>query len=1540
MKSVVAVALLLPSLALAAPSSGACCAQSTSYLDSLLNPLRGSDESFFTRSGGRPTIHIILDTSLSMADWPQAWPSSSGCGHSNFAQGYDPDVAYPKMWANWGGTIPNWYDVTRYYDVPEGGFSARCPLNASSSPANADNCNGNTLTPYTPNYDNAPGGRVFLPGGAGRRNAQIYSRTLPPGWSTATPESALTTNNDACYLGAGVTNARRDQCRTCLATRGYYVHDQWTRRATGNFLNFFGPRDSSSAAVMTQLAHDLPEVRMSVSVFSMNTSDSCWRSESSQGFSYGRICMFSKNNRAPPTCGVPDMQARTRNQHELLMDSLRRELTYTTSTPLVDAVYAAGHYFKSKTPDPFVGWFGPNYPTDPDFDETASGPTEKSVCSGCGLNAIILLTDGDPNGNFSLGALPAPIASQTVTCQGTGCNAAGLNTARVAKFWWEHDMRLDYDNDQRVATYTVGFSNDASDSNNLRTIAHYGGGRFYPAENSAQLKAALVSIIDDVVARNNAFSAAAISSVQTPGTALTAIVPRMKPQENGHWYGTLHRFGQFNEFVEDTNLNADTGDTDKADVFVVDADGAIVVEDHEGNFVKQGGGGDARPWWEASTALRAQGWQQRNIYTVLDSDGDGAFTSEDQVVPFNAASAAALADSLGILGSGFCPVHAGARGVLLERLNLQVNEAAALYGLPATAQAQLDTLCVRLLIDWVRGRDLGDADGDADRNEIREHALGDIFHSSPVVVNPPVEKTFCQLGLDNQCVATLFAAQGGFTPTPMAAAETQADPGCHTTPPALDPYDAYVYRARTRDRLVLVGANDGMLHAFHDGETTEACNLGASVTASDPASGTGREVWAFIPPDLLPRLHELLLGHTYLVDGDVMVRDIWEDANRDGAKQREEFHTVAVVANGRGGTHYWALDLRFDAAGNGATPGFRWLFPQPCSAEAATFGKTLLQLGAKPPPIGPVLLEAGPLPPAERPLNAPVRGACSDGTDCASAERWVVMVGGGWSPALDRGRGLYMLDVWNGKVNGRSDNLLWKWEFDPSDAADRTSSQRWLTHSVVAPVAMADYGDGAVFRRDGFFDTAVVGDTAGQLWTARFSRPGRFDPDTRLMNNWSAARGFEQDRDQAQQASDEDGTSSRAFSTLRRGPFLVITSLAVQNETNALRAMVGSGNRYALLEPGPGTCRFDNPEACSRRGCSTVRYATELSRVNASVTRFGTAWRDGVFRRGIEVAGSNTQTACGNPGDLTQGTPAVSARVVDSRLQGCPDVPDQSLRNGEVHCGQDAAGHFRCERVDLTNFNLNNVDFQTPASTLASLEPNRFFGVWLYGGTPDRLFEEDATSGGNTAGDYDARRLTDRTNVSPSGGDLVDVTDTTCTVGGCTGPMAAENGWGWVLDYVDDDGDKELAARTATGGVVLASCTLWTALRPDTASTGTTTSTCGVAAPAQSLGAQADFLTGAPNCAVGFLENNTFARWKRQSVLAPPPEPTAAIQLSKTGEIRYSTLALEPGGTQANETMVSTGNDLLQSVYELPISREDHQCRHTGTGAADCDPAP
>jgi len=121
------------------------------------------------------------------------------------------------------------------------------------------------------------------------------------------------------------------------------------------------------------------------------------------------------------------------------------------------------------------------------------------------------------------------------------------------------------------------------------------------------------------------------------------------------------------------------------------------------------------------------------------------------------------------------------------------------------------------IINFIRGAvDYLDDDLDTNTGEERPWKLGDIFHSTPVVVSPP----FFSFITDST-------------------------------------YNAFKTANATRTTILLAGVNDGMIHAFRESD--------------------GEELWAFIPPNLLDQLKNLKVlagARDYYVDASPIAADV------------------------------------------------------------------------------------------------------------------------------------------------------------------------------------------------------------------------------------------------------------------------------------------------------------------------------------------------------------------------------------------------------------------------------------------------------------------------------------------------------------------------------------------------------------------------------------------------------------------------------------------------------------------------------------------
>ncbi|MFQ5947714.1 MAG: pilus assembly protein [Acidimicrobiia bacterium] len=404
----------------------------------------------------------------------------------------------------------------------------------------------------------------------------------------------------------------------------------------------------------------------------------------------------------------------------------------------------------------------------------------------------------------------------------------------------------------------------------------------------------------------------------------------------------------------------------------------------------------APPLWEAHTVLNGTPTNSRNIKTVLNGSLD------DFKGPKNALTTA-LNVSQDFDGNGI----------------LNSNDADS-------------------LIDYVRGADVFDEDKDGNVVEDRAWKLGDIYHSSPVVIGPP-GIAYIDLNLD-RTVDTSF-------------------PVFRTT-------------FATRDRVLYTGSNGGMLHAFHAG----------AWTGTDYDTGSGAERWGFIPPNLLPKLEDMVNQHIPLVDGPPSAADVWLDgmsndgapAFADGVKAANEWHTVLVTGERRGGNAYFALDVTNPGIATSPNdPGYLWEFSDTELGETwsrAAIGKVRLSLN---------------------------NGA-------TTIERWVAFVGGGYLPSSDTssiGKAFFVIDMNTG-------TKLWEYtvtggvgggDDDDDDAGGGLSATMGRIPAAPTPVDT----DG-----DGFVDRVYVGDLDGNIWRFDMQAVGTTSGLGTLVTGWKRSKLF------------------------------------------------------------------------------------------------------------------------------------------------------------------------------------------------------------------------------------------------------------------------------------------------------------------------------------------------------------------------------------------------------------------------------------------------
>lgn len=148
------------------------------------------------------------------------------------------------------------------------------------------------------------------------------------------------------------------------------------------------------------------------------------------------------------------------------------------------------------------------------------------------------------------------------------------------------------------------------------------------------------------------------------------------------------------------------------------------------------------------------------------------------------------------------------------------------------------------ILDYIRGdQTKKQSNGGSFRN--RNYILGDIVNSSPIYVGPP----------------------NRFFPDSLESV----------------PYSSFISSYKSREAIVWVGANDGMLHGFD--------------------AGTGDEVLAYVPSGVYSNLASLSSStykHKFFVDGSPTERDTFFGS---------AWHTVLVGGLNKGGQGIYALDI-------------------------------------------------------------------------------------------------------------------------------------------------------------------------------------------------------------------------------------------------------------------------------------------------------------------------------------------------------------------------------------------------------------------------------------------------------------------------------------------------------------------------------------------------------------------------------------------------------------------------------------------------------
>jgi len=230
------------------------------------------------------------------------------------------------------------------------------------------------------------------------------------------------------------------------------------------------------------------------------------------------------------------------------------------------------------------------------------------------------------------------------------------------------------------------------------------------------------------------------------------------------------------------------------------------------------------------------------------------------------------------------------------------------------------------LVEWTRGYQ----DGSSTK---KEWLLEPIDHSTPALVSPPGKPSWyfgVDIDTDERSAFDTFKTTYEDRPSVVLVGSRAG---------MLHAFDAGSYRFGDNSSTIAIDENRGYFEWSSDSSITDwwsdyFTDIGyvdpatappyfrwTGLGSSAPDYGTGEELWAFIPANLVPRLkNNLLQGEDRAyVDASTAISDVYIDIGSG-----DEWRTVALVAQGNGGDSVFCLDVT-----DPIHPSFLWEFADP-----------------------------------------------------------------------------------------------------------------------------------------------------------------------------------------------------------------------------------------------------------------------------------------------------------------------------------------------------------------------------------------------------------------------------------------------------------------------------------------------------------------------------------------------------------------------------------------------------------------------------------
>jgi len=215
-------------------------------------------------------------------------------------------------------------------------------------------------------------------------------------------------------------------------------------------------------------------------------------------------------------------------------------------TPLSETFYEFGQYMYGRSVDYGDGREHLSVAGSRVGNSTSSKIYKSPVEFACQKNYVVFLSDGAPTEDTGaenkIEALPDfKKYTGNADCQNDHGDSDGKCLDELGLYYANKDINPLLSGDQTITTYTIGFTENLP---LMRDAAEKSGGKYFQADNTAELASALTKIAVEILDDSTTFTAPAVpvNSFNRTQTLSSIYTSLFQPSSSVHWPGNLKRY--------------------------------------------------------------------------------------------------------------------------------------------------------------------------------------------------------------------------------------------------------------------------------------------------------------------------------------------------------------------------------------------------------------------------------------------------------------------------------------------------------------------------------------------------------------------------------------------------------------------------------------------------------------------------------------------------------------------------------------------------------------------------------------------------------------------------------------------------------------------------------------------------------------------------------------------------------------------------------------------------------------------------------------